>query len=409
MENLNQNQNIITIIFNFESSELVNIGSDINDNMITVINKFSEQIDIKSSLIVFLYNGKALDNNDYNKPISEVINKSDKDSKQMNILAYRLESPIPLYDVINIMLIFDSSNVLKLKGKKEETFKTIIQRENPEVILGVEKWNFYYHKKKLDLERKFLEIADDYDKRVNGLTINVFHKEKVIITFINKVLGDKRIMCYPEYKMAQVIGGYCIENKLIIQFYYFKHNNIDINLENTVKDLLDSTEQDKSNDNQNETQNDFQCETKEFRELEINVIEKNCCQKHKLKIISFIFSLLSATSIIIGVILGKNNKSKNNKISSSSIFEYHNISNNDSIQISEKNYTRKESILISESKYDFLDKSEISEIYPNTSLNKNLIFKIKKSCNIGYKLVNGECRPEFCIKVIYITKQKERL
>ena len=59
-----------------------------------------------------MYDGRLLDNNNYNKPISEVIKKSDKDLMQMNILAYKkLESDpgiIPTSDDINILLIFDS-------------------------------------------------------------------------------------------------------------------------------------------------------------------------------------------------------------------------------------------------------------------------------------------------------------
>ena len=45
--------NRIKLIFIFESSELVNIESDIKDNLTTVINQFSEKIGIESSLVFF--------------------------------------------------------------------------------------------------------------------------------------------------------------------------------------------------------------------------------------------------------------------------------------------------------------------------------------------------------------------
>ena len=112
MENQNQNQNRIKLLFIYESSEFINVENDIKDNLGTAINVFSEKIGIESSLVIFLYDGRLLENNDYNKPISEIINKTNKDLMQMNILAYKkLESDpgiIPTSDDINILLIFDS-------------------------------------------------------------------------------------------------------------------------------------------------------------------------------------------------------------------------------------------------------------------------------------------------------------
>ena len=74
----------------------------------------------------------------------------------------------------------------------------------------------------------------------------------------------------------------------------------------------------------------------------------------------------------------------------------------------QKNSLRKVSILINESIYDFINKGSTSEIIQNNPLKDNIKVKINKSCNFGYKLVNGKCRPDFFIKIIYLIKQKEQ-
>ena len=302
----NQNLNGININFVYESSELITIVCDLKDTVGTVINEFSEKIGVESSLVIFLYSGRALDNNNYNKPISEIINRSDKDLMQMNILAYRIDSDILPSDEITIILIFDSLKALILKGKKEETLKTIIRRENPEIIFSLDSLVFYYEKKAINLNQKFLDIADENDQRVNGLTINIVHKQKVIIKFINNALGEKRIISFPEYKMARVIGDYCIENNMNIQFYLFQYKNINIDLEKTIRESDGKNGSIEGNTTENgvyesnimQINKINQYESNELVEIDINVIEKNCCQKNKVKIFCMTSLILAITNIL---------------------------------------------------------------------------------------------------------------
>jgi len=155
-----------------------------------------------------LYNGNLLKSDNFNETILSFMNSYDKQLKEINILVYRKEDELEVdiipSDDINIMLIIDSQNVSKLQGKMNETLKTIIERDNPNIISDLDKLEFIYRNKVINLDNKFEDIADEYDKKINGLTINVNHKEKVIIKFINDKFGEKRIICLAQDKNKKI-------------------------------------------------------------------------------------------------------------------------------------------------------------------------------------------------------------
>ena len=201
--------------------------------------------------------------------------------------------------------------------------------------------------------------------------------------------------------MAQIIIEYCCDNRVNMSLYFFKYNNTDVDLDKTVRELYESNKTNKSNTPENEindSKNNVQIdeinknESNESINLDIYVIEKTCCQRHKIKILIVIgFLMVSIPSTVISIIVIFKKKSKNNKIVSSSKYAYMNYSINNTSKISEqKNNMRKEAIQINEFLYDFINDISKTEI-----------------CKIGYKLINEKCRPDFFIKVVYLTKQKE--
>ncbi len=198
----NQSDKII-ISFIYESSKVIKIECDINDKFEIVVNELSSKLNIEKSSLFFLYNGNSLNFDNFNEKILSIINSYDKQLKEINILVYRIEVDIIQLEDINIILIIDSQNVFKLQGKKDETLKTIIERDNPNIISDLDKLEFIYRNKVINLDKKFEDIADEYDKKINGLAINVNHKEKVIIKFINDKFGEKRIICLLKIKLEK--------------------------------------------------------------------------------------------------------------------------------------------------------------------------------------------------------------
>ena len=198
----NQSDKII-ISFIYESSKVIKIECDINDKFEIVVNELSSKLNIEKSSLFFLYNGNSLNFDNFNEKILSIINSYDKQLKEINILVYRIEVDIIQLEDINIILIIDSQNVFKLQGKKDETLKTIIERDNPNIISDLDKLEFIYRNKVINLDKKFEDIEDENDKKINGLAINVNHKEKVIIKFINDKFGEKRIICLLKIKLEK--------------------------------------------------------------------------------------------------------------------------------------------------------------------------------------------------------------
>ena len=80
----------IKIKFIYESSEVVEIQSFINDKIEDTINKFSAKIDVENSKLYFLYNGLMLKKEEYKKKLIEIMNIDDQDSNTLVILAYKI-------------------------------------------------------------------------------------------------------------------------------------------------------------------------------------------------------------------------------------------------------------------------------------------------------------------------------
>jgi len=142
----NQSDKII-ISFIYESSKVIKIECDINDKFEIVVNELSSKLKIKKSSLFFLYNENSLNFDNFNEKILSIINSYDKQLKEINILVYRIEVDIIQLEDINIILIIDSQNVFKLQGKKDETLKTIIERDNPNIISDLDKLEFIYRNK----------------------------------------------------------------------------------------------------------------------------------------------------------------------------------------------------------------------------------------------------------------------
>ena len=64
------------------------------------------------------------------------------------------------------MLIVNSINIFILKGKKDETLKTIIQNGNSEIKSESDQFEFIYRNNYINLDEKFEDIADKYDKKL---------------------------------------------------------------------------------------------------------------------------------------------------------------------------------------------------------------------------------------------------
>ena len=160
----------IRINFIYQCIENIPIETDINNKFETVRNELSLRKNIDKASIFFVYNGNSLNPVDFDKSINYIISLNDRQIKKMNILVYNIdllsEKEFVQSDYVNIMLIVNSINIFILKGKKDETLKTIIQNGNSEIKSESDQFEFIYRNNYINLAEKFEDIADKYDKKL---------------------------------------------------------------------------------------------------------------------------------------------------------------------------------------------------------------------------------------------------
>ena len=114
--------NQITVIINYKSEIRDSLKCDENERTEIILGKLCSKNKLQLNSLYFLYDGKIVTDDDYKKPIKEIISKIDQQRKIMYILSYQKDvqdySEEPYNDDINLMLMLDSKEEIKIKGKK---------------------------------------------------------------------------------------------------------------------------------------------------------------------------------------------------------------------------------------------------------------------------------------------------
>ena len=418
MDVLNENDFPITVTIVYECSTTLNYEFNENDKVQKLIDIFSTQMNINSNNFFIIYKGKYLPVNDYDKKFIEIMDNQDKTSKQLAILAYK-KNITPsnkkiLSNDINIILIKESETSIKLKGKKGQPLKNIILSDNSKFISAIEQYNFIYGNKEIDLNKKFEEIAEERDKRVNGLTLLVYKKD---------IINDEN----------------------------------DDSINNTENQVAIQTNEAAPQINDNNNNNH-------------GINTNSCLRKHKKKIIiiSSILGVLIIVGVVVTILVLKSNSSKTNssKDFSDTTKQSENpsyitktpedSSDSDSIKKTEELSGTANQIGICEQGYYIpnddptlqdcqkcslegcikcsgtykenicTDCGNLISVYEKEKIIKcdnrfNLCDLGKeekclscvenksqcKTCNFAYKLVDGKCKADYYMRIVYLTKQKE--
>ena len=301
MEQLNK---FIEIKIIYECHE-VKLESSLNDKLDDVINKFSTKINMEKSNLYFLYDGRMIGQDEYKKTILEIMNESDKDSNTLVILAYikdNQENYLKSED-ITILLIKTTKEVITLKGKRNETFKEIFEKSKEIISFDFNKYEFNYrNNKKINLNEKFDDIAVEDDQKLNGLTLYAICTNKIYIKFINEKLGNRNFVSNDEEKLEDLFKKYCSSTNQKREDLIFKSGEQILDKAKTLGDICNENKSiyiDKSTDNVVNNSQAFTIIENNNKEIEINVVIKTCCQKHKKLVI--ILSIIG--TIIVGIII----------------------------------------------------------------------------------------------------------
>ena len=274
----------IILNFNYNGQE-VKMQCKINENMNEIFKRYANKINTDINNIYFINNGTIIKNND--KKLEEINNKDNI----MNILVYDINTPDK--NTINIIFLYESETIVKKRCKKKDKVRDICMRFAQEI--GINDFMtiiFMYGGMELNLDRTFIELASEYDKSCNGMTILVYKKTNpLIVNFLYKNKSDK-IKCSKNDKLYNICLFYALKNKLKFEKLFFYYQKSQINWFQTFNDLLIQ-----NNTNINETQSNeimnFDELEKNYEEIEITVEYccAPCCIINKCKIIGWSIGL----------------------------------------------------------------------------------------------------------------------
>ena len=483
MKNLNVNFNEITLIISFESQKVQTLKCKKNDTLLDILKKFATKMNEDYNSFLILYSGKVIEKKDFNQTFDQFMCAQDKKSGKMNILIYKKnQSILPVKEEITIILIINLEYPIVMKGKRSEMIKDIYNRYKSKTGIEIESLIFSYGNTKIDVNKKFEEIANKKDKNSSGMTLSaqtINNKIPLKIIFVDSITKQKHnIDGYLDDKIKIACKQYCSANNKKLGNLSFKYGVIKVNINETYKQLISKKKYMESNMNVDVT--NVAMENNEINEIyndEIEIIVSDlgpCLKRHKkLLIILSSIIIISITTMIIIIFL-KKPPEDNPTIDSSeptiapSIIETEKeteINSYSTIKITEiLTTTMKESTKITTIVTDeYIDtiinpkKCEEGYFIPDDDLtlkecqkcsikgcskckgtygndecincgnlinvynSDNKIIKCNyceigseekclecndnkigcKSCNIGYKLVNNTCRPDFFIKAVY--------
>ena len=381
----------VLIIYGNQTSETYICNP--NDKIKDCLTKFAEKI-IKMELrsLYFLYGGTQIAKNNLDKSIYDIMNSQDKLERKMSILVYPIDIDISFrpknLEEISIIFILESNKTKIIKADRDKLMRDIFKDFARNEGLDFNSLMFKYGDKKIEFNEKlkFDNIANSLDKKCLGMTILVYHRTPLTINFIfNNNL--KYIMnCFLEDKIREIINKYCIQNNLDINNLSFLYQNSPLNLDNNFLDLNINEPDPNDNDILN-----INSQEKETKNLEIKVFKqtpqtsninndpnnfhnaKNKCLKYFLITLGIILALLIIIIIIIFVVTKKDDENETletNKVDSTGLID---------------NPTQNE------------------EDDENNCLNYNNTENKCEECNIGYKLIDDKCKPDFFIKAVYET------
>ena len=219
----------IILKFTYNSQANEELKFKINEKMINILKIYADKIGVDIDSLIFLYNGDKIENTE--KELKDIINKEDKNRKEMNIVAYNIVLNTSVKkDSGDIMIIFSvfSKSIIKKECKRNEKMKNICFQFACENGGEFDSFTFKYLGKEIDFNKTFDQLANSYDIQCNGMTILVYKKHLLMVNFIHE-LDSYPMESYKEEKIKDIFSKYTLEKGLNRNNLAFKYNNIPIN------------------------------------------------------------------------------------------------------------------------------------------------------------------------------------
>ena len=469
MELLNHQSEEMTLIIDFEGQkeELKCKTDDKMENILNIfISKISQRLSSFAVLYGGKYLSNQDLKISLYQIMSKIVRQS---KKMNILLVKQTTIANPSQDQISITLIINSINTTILKGKREDKIKDIINKHSFKLQTNFNFSYFTSEDNEIDLNKNFNEVAKERDKILGKITLKVdtnslrvyFINEKEEKVLINCDKKDKIKDACNNY--CQRVN----ENLKYLSFKYgLSDANLEDNFEQLI---YNSSNEQSNVDIRLETDESLFVgnNTSEIKnnEIELKVSEiVSRFKKHKILLIVISSILVAAIiALIVYFLTKKPDNEDNNKTdiidSTSKTNEDNNktdiidstntkrdtiintVYQTDTIKTRitcQKGYYNPDDDLTMEQcikcslercskcngTYEYnecIDCGDLINVYNNSRIIKCnntcetgseekclTCYEDKiqcKSCNIGYKLVNGKCKPDFLIKAIYNTNK----
>ena len=182
VENLNLDSEEINIILTYESQQITAIKCKNDSILEDILKNYTLQMNVEITSLLFLYVGQRIEN--VKQTFFQLMTDHDKKIKQMNILCYSINKSIIQQqqnknDYINIIFRLESVNNITIvikKIRREEALKNICSVYASENRYDFNSLIFKYEGKEIDINKKFDDIANLFDKNCYGMTILVSKK-----------------------------------------------------------------------------------------------------------------------------------------------------------------------------------------------------------------------------------------
>ena len=321
-QNINPINMQIILVLTYNQDEK-RYKSHLTDLLKNYINLYAQYIKVDYKSIYVIYSGNIFYGDQLKKPISEIINLQHRNEGIMPLLVEKTIFDYIEEDEIIIILSIESVKRIELSGKKNEKIINIIRDS---IKLDFNWVIFKYKDNEINIEQKFDDIADEEDKRLLKIVINVKYTIPLIVNLINEqnyifkfqcLLGDEiydKIKKIP-FCSGRILSVYdyylLIENKK----FHFNYNTIfyelisEDKLFNTNEEInntiqLSSDKLEKTNSNMIINHGNIMNHPKNIKKIEIiiKIIKKCCCIRYKSEIHDLLYII--GEIIIIIAFLG---------------------------------------------------------------------------------------------------------
>ena len=242
MKFLNHEEDEMELIISYESQKVEKIKCKMSEKIEDILTKFANKINVDYSSFMILYSGKALVNNDLKSTFFQVMSTHDKIQKSMSILIYTKSTIFLSGQVfIKILLIINSTNVFELKGKKNESIKSILKRNETKIGKDIDSLIIKYGNDEIDINKKFDDIANETDKKFSGITLSAYSDDSnypITVVFEDSNNKKEEIDCYIDDKIEDICKIYCSRKNKSIKDFYFKYELYYLDLKQKFKDYL---------------------------------------------------------------------------------------------------------------------------------------------------------------------------